>query len=56
MIKFQIGDEVYLGENYWYVYTVMKINSNREVGVMISVNGSMLSAFWVSSKDLKHIN
>lgn len=56
MSNFQIGDEVYLGENYWCGYTVMKINSNREADVLISVTGSMLSSFWVSSKDLNHIN
>lgn len=56
MSKFQIGDEVYLGDSYWCGYTVMKVKTNDvKPDVLISSSGSMLDAFWVSSKELSFI-
>lgn len=55
MSKFQLGDEVYFGSNCWCGYTVVAIKPNSNLDVMISPNGSVLSGFWVSSKDLNFI-
>ncbi len=54
-MKFQIGDQVILGELYYCGYEVMKIDVNRELDVMISRSASLVDAFWVSSKDLNFI-
>ena len=56
MSKFKVGDEVYLGDSYWCGYTVMKVKTNDvKPDVLISSSGSMLDAFWVSSKELSFI-
>ena len=63
MTKYQVGDEVYLGDYYWCGYTVMKVKPNDKLkvkpndklDVLISSSGSMLDAFWVSSKELSFI-
>ena len=63
MNKYQVGDEVYLGDSYWCGYTVMKVKPNNslrvkpdnKLDVLISSSGSMLDAFWVSSKELSFI-
>lgn len=63
MSKYQVGDEVYLGDSYWCGYTVMEVKpknrlsvkSNEKLDVLISSSGSMLDAFWVSSKELSFI-
>ena len=55
MTKYQVGDEVYLGDSYWCGYTVMKVKFNDNLDVLISASGSMLDAFWVSSKELSFI-
>lgn len=63
MNKYQVGDEVYLGASYWCGYTVMgvkpnnrlDVKSNEKLDVLISSSGSMLDAFWVSSKELSFI-
>lgn len=54
-MKFQVGDQVMLGELYYCSYEVMKIDVNRELDVMISRSASLVDAFWVSSKDLSFI-
>ena len=63
MNKYQVGDEVYLGDSYWCGYTVMKVKPNNslrvkpdnKLDVLISSSGSMLDAFWVSSNELSFI-
>ena len=63
MNKYQVGDEVYLGDSYWCGYTVMgvkpnnslRVKPNDKLDVLISASGSMLDAFWVSSKELSFI-
>ena len=63
MTKYQVGDEVYLGDSYWCGYTVvgvkpnnsLRVKSNDKLDVLISASGSMLDAFWVSSKELSFI-
>ena len=63
MNKYQVGDEVYLGDSYWCGYTVMgvkpnnslRVKSNDKLDVLISASGSMLDAFWVSSNELSFI-
>ena len=63
MTKYQVGDEVYLGDSYWCGYTVMgvkpnnslRVKSNDKLDVLISASGSMLDAFWVSSNELSFI-
>ena len=71
MIKYQVGDEVYLGDSYWCGYTVvgvkpndslrvkpnnsLRVKPNDKLDVLISASGSMLDAFWVSSKELSFI-
>ena len=60
MTKYQVGDEVYLGDSYWCGYTVMGVKTNNvkpnnRLDVLISASGSMLDAFWVSSKELSFI-
>ena len=63
MNKYQVGDEVYLGDSYWCGYTVMKVKTNNslrvkpdsKLDVLISSSGSMLDAFWVSSNELSFI-
>ena len=63
MTKYQVGDEVYLGDSYWCGYTVMgvkpddrlRVKPNDRLDVLISSSGSMLDAFWVSSKELSFI-
>ena len=63
MSKYQVGDEVYLGDSYWCGYTVMgvkpnnslRVKSNDKLDVLISASGSMLDAFWVSSNELSFI-
>ena len=63
MTKYQVGDEVYLGDSYWCGYTVMgvkpnnslRFKPNEKLDVLISASGSMLDAFWVSSNELSFI-
>ena len=55
MTKYQVGDEVYLGDSYWCGYTVMGVKTNNRLDVLISASGSMLDAFWVSSNELSFI-
>lgn len=56
MTKYQVGDEVYLGDSYWCGYTVMGVKTNDvKPDVLISSSRSMLDAFWVSSKELSFI-
>ena len=63
MTKYQVGDEVYLGDSYWCGYTVvgvkpnnsLRVKSNDKLDVLISASGSMLDAFWVSSNELSFI-
>ena len=63
MNKYQVGDEVYLGDSYWCGYTVMgvkpnnslRVKTNDKLDVLISSSGSMLDAFWVSSNELSFI-
>lgn len=56
MNKYQVGDEVYLGDSYWCGYTVMGVKTNDvKPDVLISSSGGMLDAFWVSSKELSFI-
>ena len=71
MTKYQVGDEVYLGDSYWCGYTVvgvkpndslrvkpndsLRVKPNDSLDVLISSSGSMLDAFWVSSNELSFI-
>lgn len=55
MNKFNIGDEVYLGGNYWCGYTIIQINLHSDLDVKISPSGNNSDSFWVKSKDLTFI-
>ena len=63
MSKYQVGDEVYLGDSYWCGYTVvgvkpndsLRVKPNDSLDVLISASGSVLDAFWVSSNELSFI-